>query len=296
MDALNLMLEAIRAAQSAPSSSDLEAALTLARAAQTSARPSPPANNLVLDLDPAPSLLDTPRAPSPPPASSASASALDWLHASLPSGLVQQALDILQSPSSDDDISESLLELYGFEKIDSVSEAVQRRADIVAAASLALSEAQPVPRPPPLHHHQLPPHLSAPPPRDRTPQAQVLFHTAEELAAAKKAKKAQQRLNRGKNGRGEYDDDGDLDLEEWERIRLESLAQGPGPLVSGKRVSRLASLYKMRANLDLHDSLITASRNGIPTSTSPVEPTEDKSPSVVRRWRCPSEPLERIAT
>lgn len=251
MDTLNAMLEAIRAAQATPSSSDLETALSLARAAQTSARLPAPPNDLELDLDPAPSLLDIPRAPSPPPVSSSSASALNWLHASLPAGLVQQALDILQSPSSDDDISESLLELYGFEKIDSVGEAVQRRADIVAAASSALSEVQPTPRPPPQHHHQPPPHLSAPPPRDRTPQAQVLFHTAEELAAAKKAKKAQQRLNRGRNARGEYDDDADLDLEEWERIRQESLAQGPGPLVSGKRVSLLATMLELQADVTL---------------------------------------------
>ena len=64
-----------------------------------------------------------------------------------------------------------------------------------------------------------------------------MFHTAEELAAAKRAKKAQQRLHRGHKGRDGYDDDGELDLEEWERIRAEQLAKGPGPLVSGRRVS-----------------------------------------------------------
>lgn len=241
MDALTGTLAAIRAAQAAPSALDpstLAAALELARAAQTSTSPRPPPAPPAIDIDsdPAPSLLH-PRAV--PSAAAATPSALEWLHASLASNLVQPALDILQSPSSDADIAESLLELYGFEGFDSVAEAIKRRAAIIeAASSFSSAPAQPLPQPPPHHHHHAPPHLAAPP-RERTPQSQITFQTAEELVAAKKAKKAQQRLHRHQRGGRDDEDSEDLDLEEWERIRNDSLAQGPGPLISGNRVSRL---------------------------------------------------------
>lgn len=288
MDSLSGMLAAIRAAQS-PAGHDLEEALQLARAAQAPKPNPPPPSDLVLDLDPLPTLLDTPRA-----APGAAASAMDWLVASLPAELVQQALDILRSPSADGDIAESLLELYGFERIDQVGEAVQRRAAIVAAASAPAPAAQAESYAPTTHHqHHPPPHLMAPPPRDFTPQAQVMFHTAEEIAMAKKAHKAQQRFHRGQKGRGGYDEDGDLDLEEWERIRAEQLAQGPGPLVSGRRVSSSKRCALRRLTLFCFISPLMMSLSAIPTSTSRVEPPALRSLSADRGWRCRLERLEK---
>lgn len=88
-------------------------------------------------------------------------------------------------------------------------------------------------------HHALPPHLSnqsqqqQQQPHIRTPQAQITFQTSAEISAAKKARKANKHYHRA----GGVRDGEEVDLEEWERIREESLARGPGELVSGNRVS-----------------------------------------------------------
>jgi antiviral helicase SLH1 len=231
-DTLTTFLSALQAAHSPPTADALQAAIHLALSAQTSPRPSPPPSSaLVLDSEPYRSLLDAPVPSSTSPSKSSSAqtqtrstTSLAWLRASLAPALVSQALDILKSPSSDADIAESLLELWGYEGIDKVGEAVQRRSEIVSATTLP---------PPPLLHASAPPPQRPPTStRDRTPQAQVTFQTSADIAAAKRAKKATQRQQKGK-GRDEYDEDGEIDLDDWERIRMESLAVGP---VSSMRV------------------------------------------------------------
>jgi antiviral helicase SLH1 len=158
-------------------------------------------------------------------------SAIDWLISSLPSPtLVSQVLEILRSPSSNDDIAESLLELYGYDRIDSVGEAVRRRGQIIREDL-----------PNTLPSHLIPSTSSSSSSssgtiqQHRTLQAQVTFQTAAELMAIKKAKKANRARGRGKDDRG-GEEENEIDLEEWERIREESLAAGPGELFSSNRV------------------------------------------------------------
>ena len=90
--------------------------------------------------------------------------------------------------------------------------------------------------------------------RNYTPGAQLSFQTASEIAAAKRARKAAARAARSRGTHGEgaahngfggaatYDDDDDDEedeearIREWERLRAQELAAGPGPAVSGRRV------------------------------------------------------------
>jgi antiviral helicase SLH1 len=201
--------------------------------------PASPALNHTYDLDPYSTLLarvspiastSTLPAVVVEPASD-NDSAIDWLISSLPSPtLVSQVLEILRSPSSNDDIAESLLELYGYDRIDSVGEAVRRRGQIIREDL-----------PTPLPSHLIPSSSSSSSSssgtilQHRTLQAQVTFQTAAELMAIKKAKKANRARGRGKDDRG-GEEENEIDLEEWERIREESLAAGPGELFSSNRV------------------------------------------------------------
>lgn len=187
-----------------------------------------------LDLDPTPSLLSLPTAStsssSPPPSTpQPSSSALTWLHSSLPdAGRAAFALEVLQSARSDAEIQDDLLDIWGFDGLDDIAEAVKRRNDIVAEASAVAEHAD---------RHSA--EASHPPShtRDYVPGSQLTFATAEEVQAAKQARKAAKR----DKGKGRADGaDGEPDVEEWLRIREEQLARGPGALVSGKRVSRIA--------------------------------------------------------
>ncbi|GAA6006189.1 hypothetical protein JCM10207_000556 [Rhodosporidiobolus poonsookiae] len=200
--------------------------------------PQPPPN---FDLDPLPSLLDSPSTSDAPPAEAPSASssateALAWLHSSLPDpALAAHALSILQSPRTDAEIQEELLDLWGFDRLDDLAEAVRRRRDIVAEAEAASSVAS--------TRAQAPAHASSSAAlsaeaRDYTPGASLTFATQEEVQAAKAARKLQKR-DKGKGRAGdEYDGAGSVpDVQEWLRIREEQLARGPGALISGRRAA-----------------------------------------------------------
>ncbi len=206
--------------------------------------PSASTSRLILDQDPRPSLLDSSATQNGQLACSTSASTagIDWLRSSLPSHLLDQALAILRSPQDDNDAAASLWELWGDDGVDHVAEAITRRADILnssgpGAAGLNANSSSFAPNGAnPSGDYSLPPHLSGDGHhRDlHVPGSQVVYQTAEDVAAAKRARKMGQR---GK-GKGRGDEHGEVDLEEWERIRQQQLAQGPGALVSGNRVSR----------------------------------------------------------
>ncbi|KAM0749869.1 Sec63-domain-containing protein [Meredithblackwellia eburnea MCA 4105] len=196
------------------------------------------------DNDPAPSLLKA--SASSPLASSSTQppSALSWLKSVLSADLVPSAIKVLQGPTSDDDVGGSLLELFGYDGIENVQEAVGRRKQIVQeaeheepedAVAMVVDEDRPQMHRPTNHFYEESAFHSATA-RSGTmhvPQAQVTFQTAEEIAAAKRARKAARHKGKGKDDEeGEY-----MDLEAWERIREEELARGPGALVSGKRAA-----------------------------------------------------------
>ncbi|BGP22414.1 DNA/RNA helicase, DEAD/DEAH boxtype [Rhodotorula toruloides] len=199
-----------------------------------------------LDADPLPSLLDS----FAPVASTstalltsspaASTGALVWLKTSLCDDVrVAHVIEVLQSGSSDAEIQGELLDIWGFEGIEDVGEAVRRRAEIVAEAAadggkLRMNGSAHEP----LHHADSHPShpssiLSAHA-RDYTPGSQVSFATAEEVQAAKLAKKAHKR-DKGKERADGNGMDGSPDVQEWLIIREEQLAHGPGALVSGRR-------------------------------------------------------------
>ncbi|KAK4699669.1 hypothetical protein P7C70_g6591, partial [Phenoliferia sp. Uapishka_3] len=187
--------------------------------------PSPPQ----IDNDPTPSLL-TQSSPS------TSNSAYSHLSNSLDSTLLPSVLSILSTStsSSDDQLASSLLDLLGFEAIESVQSIVENRAAI-------LKESDSLPQQLPLQsksYHQPPPHLSNPRPSaaesSYSPTPQITFQSKEEIQAAKRARKGRHRVGAG----GDYAADGgdqEFDLEEMRRIREEELSRGPGALVSGRR-------------------------------------------------------------
>lgn len=254
-DSPRALLDFLRRATSSPVDSlSLNAALALVKDALPPNAPlsiaqAPPAIP-GLDADPLPSLLDSfapVAAPSFTPAtssSSASTGALAWLQKSLIDDVrVAHAVEVLRSGNSDAEIQGELLDIWGFEGIEDVAEAVRRRAEIVAEAAAEGGRPQ-------MNglSHDLPPHIDSHPShpasilsahaRDYTPGSQLSFATAEEVQAAKLAKKAHKR-EKGK-GRADGDGlDGSPDVQEWMRIREEQLARGPGALVSGRRVRHL---------------------------------------------------------
>lgn len=206
-------------------------------------------SQLTLDNDPKPSLLDSQTQPNGHPPASTSSAGIDWLRASLPAPLVDQALAILRSPKDDNDAAAALWELWGDDGLDHVAEAIARRADILNSSALDHNSPAGGPGGAGLNAHSAsfappgangggsynqPPHMGAEGyQRDHVPGSQVVYQTAEEVAAAKRARKGGQR---GK-GKGRGDEHDEVDLEEWDRIRQQQLAQGPGALVSGNRVS-----------------------------------------------------------
>ncbi|GAA5949316.1 hypothetical protein JCM21900_005602 [Sporobolomyces salmonicolor] len=191
------------------------------------------------DLDPFSSLLAQPSSSSSSLAASSgpsfSSSALAWLQESLPDPTkAARALDILQSSRNDGEIQEALLDVWGFEGIEDIGEAIRRRGEIIAAASAAPADGHTQRDGRPSHPESEPSQLSAQA-RDYTPSAQLKFATAEEVQAAKQARKMLKK-EKGK-GRAEGDSGyhGEPDVEEWLRNREAELARGPGALVSGRR-------------------------------------------------------------
>ncbi|SGY69108.1 BQ5605_C004g02960 [Microbotryum silenes-dioicae] len=172
----------------------------------------------------------------------AGARSLDWLRASLPT---QQdyvsALDILLSPSGDQDVATSLLEIYGFEGIDSVGQAIENRKTIQQQANIFAVNDSGIPACSvttiPAHHHQppFPTQSQFSVPKERTPQAQITFQSKSDLEQAKRERKLRHKLARGQHGPDGGEPNGGIDLEKWERLRQETLARGPGPLASSDR-------------------------------------------------------------
>ncbi|KAK4050583.1 putative steryl acetyl hydrolase mug81 [Microbotryomycetes sp. JL221] len=64
--------------------------------------------------------------------------------------------------------------------------------------------------------------------RDHTPQAQITFQTTQDKMEHKRLRKLQQKVNmqhKSKDGTDQY-----VNLEEWDKIRLQQLTQGPGDM------------------------------------------------------------------
>ena len=224
-----------------PSPASLSAALRILPKPSTTS-PVASTSRFTLDQDTKPSLLGSASILNGQhdASTSSSSAGIDWLHSALAPHLVDQALAILRSPQDDNDAAASLWELWGDDGLDHVAEAIARRADILNSSSSNGGGPNPsstsfAPNGHTNSDYGVPPHLGGDGhQRDQhVPGSQVVYQTAEEVAAAKRARKAGQR---GK-GRGRGDEQDEVDLEEWERIRQHQLAQGPGALVSGNRVS-----------------------------------------------------------
>ncbi|GAA5881164.1 hypothetical protein JCM3774_003993 [Rhodotorula dairenensis] len=190
------------------------------------------------DQDPLPSLL-TPSTSTPPAAAppqqgpSRQKSATAWLQDVLHEDYrVAHALEVLRSLRSDAEIQDDLLDIFGFDAIDDMAEAVRRRAEFKqtehtrpgAENGFTIANG---------HHHEPPTQLSAHA-RDYTPGSQLVFASAEEIHAAKAAKKALRR-EKGK-GRADGDDADDVpDVETWLRRREQQLSHGPSDPLTGLR-------------------------------------------------------------
>ncbi|GAA5961591.1 hypothetical protein JCM3765_002639 [Sporobolomyces pararoseus] len=185
------------------------------------------------DLDPfSPLLHQTSSSDSHPSSSSPAASALSWLRQALPDEYkYAQVIEILQSERDDADIQESLLNVWGFDGIEDMGEAVRRRSEIVEEASRVSTDSDPRGEPLPSNGVALS-QLSANA-RDYTPGAQLKFATQEEVQAMKYARKMMKKEKGKARADGEFYDE--PDVEEWLKRREEDLARGPGALISGKR-------------------------------------------------------------
>ncbi|GAA6008054.1 hypothetical protein JCM11491_006594 [Sporobolomyces phaffii] len=226
---------------SIPSTSALQQALQAVQDLATNARGSfqPPAPIPNFDLDPFSPVLretssDAASSSSRPQLTASPSPALDWLHRALPDEFkATQVVEILQSKRDDSEIQESLLNVWGFEGIEDMGEAVRRRAEIVQEAGRAATE---------LAHHDTALSAQSPHPsqlsaqaRDYTPGAQLHFATQEEVQAMKQARKMIKKEKGKARAEGEVYEEPDVD--EWLRRREEALAKGPGALISGKRAA-----------------------------------------------------------
>ncbi|SCV72482.1 BQ2448_4019 [Microbotryum intermedium] len=166
---------------------------------------------------------------------------LSWLRASLPTQEdYDRALGILLSPSSDQDIAASLLEIYGFGSIESIGQAIEKRKSIQQQANASTTTDTSIQSSStitiPTHHRHPPPsHAQSNAPKERTPQAQITFQSKSDLEQAKRERKLRHKLARGHHDHEDGDANRGIDLEEWERVRQETLARGPGPLASSDR-------------------------------------------------------------
>lgn len=201
--------------------------------------PRPPSD---FDQDPLPSLLAaststlTTAADGQRQAGSGQQDATGWLQTVLQEDYrVAHALEVLKSSRSDAEIQDDLLDVFGFDAIEDMAEAVRRRADFQQAHAptshtengFAAANG---------HHRdnaassQLSAHA-----RDYTPGSQLTFASTEEIQAAKAAKKAMRR-DKGK-GRADGDMDDEPDVEAWLRRREQQLSHGPSDPLTGLRVS-----------------------------------------------------------
>jgi hypothetical protein len=196
--------------------------------------PAPPSS---FDSDRLPSLLSRPStsstSSSASPSSRAQDSALAWLSSSLSHDdlRISHAVEVLKSSRSDAEIQEELLEIFGFEGIEQLGKAVRRRREIAEEAGSSSRLHTPFSSGDGASGSS---HLSAAA-RDYTPSSSLSFATAEDVQAAKLARKQMKREKGKGRADGGYDDD-EPDVQEWMRRREEELQRGPGALVSGKRV------------------------------------------------------------
>ncbi|GAA5954365.1 hypothetical protein JCM8115_004564 [Rhodotorula mucilaginosa] len=146
---------------------------------------------------------------------------------------VAHALEVLKSSRSDAEIQDDLLDVFGFDAIEDMAEAVRRRAEFQQARAPA-SHAENGFSVTNGHHREnaAPSQLSAHA-RDYTPGSQLTFASAEEIQAAKAAKKAMRR-DKGK-GRANGDMDDEPDVEAWLRRREQQLSHGPSDPLTGLR-------------------------------------------------------------
>ena len=252
-----------------PTRSDVESAIAYLKSASTATAPRPA---FQIDADtPLPLLHARKRNPLPSNSSLDPINSIAWLYSSLSHDHASQALAILQSPSSDEDIAGTLLEIWGYDGFDQVCEAVARRGEIIRDSQARNEEATATRAAHQANRNQFQ-QQSVDLKGGYTPQAQVVFQTSAEIAAAKRARKLLKAGGKGKGRAGERDE---IDLEEWERIREESLAQGPERFTAGSRV-RLFILSD-RHKADLSDSIAASSRSGTVSSRLPLVS--------LRRWR-----------
>ena len=210
--------------------SDVESAIVYLKSASTATAPRPA---IQIDVDsPLPLLHARKRNPVASNSSLDPINSIAWLYSSLSHDHASQALAILQSPSSDEDIAGTLLEIWGYDGFEQVCEAVARRGEIIRDSQLRNEEAIATRAAHQTNRNQFQ-QQSVELKGGYTPQAQVVFQTAAEIAAAKRAKKL---LKGGGKGKGKVGERDEIDLEEWERIREESLAQGPERFTAGSRV------------------------------------------------------------
>lgn len=255
-DSTRQFLSDLQAATSSSSlaAETLQAALTRVQAVlppntplSIAQAPTPPPD---FDQDPAPSLLlastSTPPAAAPQQQGpSGQKGATQWLQEVLHEDYrVAHALEVLKSARSDAEIQDDLLDVFGFDAIEDMAEAVRRRADFKQQAHHSISSTGNGISPANGHSHSVPSQLSAHA-RDYTPGSQLVFASAEEVQAAKAAKKAMRR----ERGKGRADGDGDdvPDVETWLRRREQQLSHGPSDPLSGLRVSPLHSVISRDA-------------------------------------------------
>lgn len=213
-----------------PTRSDVESAIAYLKSASTATAPR---SAIQIDADsPLPLLHARKRNPLPSSSSLDPINSIAWLYSSLSHDHASQALAILQSPSSDEDIAGTLLEIWGYDGFDQVCEAVARRGEIIRDSQARNEEAIATRAAHQANRNQFQ-QQSVDLKGGYTPQAQVVFQTSAEIAAAKRARKLLKAGGKGKGRAGERDE---IDLEEWERIREESLAQGPERFTAGQRV------------------------------------------------------------
>ena len=188
---------------------------------------------VTFDQDPPSSILS--RLAPLPSTSISPPSPVAWIEATVAAALLPSALAVLASSVSDEDAVQSLVDLLGFDAVETISELISHRTALALSASVPEPALHALPH---LNHSQPPhqnQHSNSRAGAGYAPQAQVTFQSAEELAQAKRARKLGRHALKDK-GKAKGDDFDELDLDTLRRIRNDELARGPGDLVSGNRV------------------------------------------------------------
>lgn len=149
------------------------------------------------------------------------------------------AQSLLASGAADDAISERLLELFGFDRIELVGEALRRRAGIrkaleahdrtvIASTAVHAPRLPSAPSAPPIHHQHQP----------YVPGASITVETTASKQAQKQAAKESRKLARKHRHAAAGDDAGDeMDLDEWQKVREQALrSAADAPLFTGEGV------------------------------------------------------------